>query len=307
VNKPTAIPPDLPLPEELQITRRPDGEEFVILPPAIEAHLAKFPLTSDFWYISSGHYPKAAALWRDRPQGCVEHTLIYCTAGKAKVKVGGKTVALRPGEFLLMPPHTPHAYGPDENDPWSIHWVSFGGVKAQEYHRQRPANQFVLPVAESCRGEVEQLFTQLHALLRESLSDAHLVCASKLVEHLLGVLLLRNHALYDAAPHSDDPVPVAVRFMRDNLYHTVTLEDLAKATHLSVPHFARLFRRRMGSAPLDYFIRLKMQRACQYLDTTDQPIKVIARHLGYADACYFTRVFKRVMGKTPQAYRNAVA
>lgn len=302
---PSPPPQDPPLPEELRLSKRPDGEEFVILPPLVEARLAQFPLTSDFWFIGGGYYPRAGMLRRDRPQGSREHTLIYCSGGHAWVQVNGKRHSLTAGQFVLLPPHVPHGYGPDETDPWSIHWLSFGGVKATEYVRQLPDRQFILPVADAHRQDVARLFTQLHNLLRENLSDSHLICASKMAECLLGILLLRNRALHTSDGHTVDPVAAAVRIMQDRLYQTVTLDELAQAAHFSKPHFVRLFRRRMGVSPMNYFIQLKMQRACQYLDTTDRPVKVIAQHLGYVDVCYFTRVFKKVMHETPNAHRRS--
>jgi AraC-like DNA-binding protein len=46
-----------------------------------------------------------------------------------------------------------------------------------------------------------------------------------------------------------------------------------------------------------------MQHACQLLDTTHEPVKRIATRVGYDDAHYFSRLFKRVIGVSPQQYR----
>ena len=49
---------------------------------------------------------------------------------------------------------------------------------------------------------------------------------------------------------------------------------------------------------------MKMQRACELLDSTDKAIKVIAGEVGYQDAFYFSRIFKRIIGVSPQKYRE---
>lgn len=57
-------------------------------------------------------------------------------------------------------------------------------------------------------------------------------------------------------------------------------------------------------APMDYYIQLKMQRACRYLAHSDRKIKVIARELGYDDQYYFSRLFSKAIGKSPSDYRR---
>ncbi|TKC57159.1 AraC family transcriptional regulator [Pedobacter hiemivivus] len=54
---------------------------------------------------------------------------------------------------------------------------------------------------------------------------------------------------------------------------------------------------------MDYFIHLKMQRACQFLYANETKIKTIALDLGYEDPFYFSRVFKRYIGMSPKQYK----
>jgi transcriptional regulator GlxA family with amidase domain len=82
------------------------------------------------------------------------------------------------------------------------------------------------------------------------------------------------------------------------------LEELAVDAGMSVTYYSALFRRCTGFAPIDFIIRERMQHACRLLDTTDARIGEIAAQCGYADAYYFTRCFRRVMGASPRRYRE---
>lgn len=73
---------------------------------------------------------------------------------------------------------------------------------------------------------------------------------------------------------------------------------------LSVPHYSALFRRRTGYAPMDYFLRLKIQRAGQLLDTSALRVAEVASEVGCDDAFYFSRLFKKITGQSPRDYRN---
>jgi AraC-like DNA-binding protein len=55
--------------------------------------------------------------------------------------------------------------------------------------------------------------------------------------------------------------------------------------------------------PIDYFIHLKMQRACYLIKAENTKIKIVARELGYEDQFYFSRLFKSHIGVSPNEYR----
>ena len=58
---------------------------------------------------------------------------------------------------------------------------------------------------------------------------------------------------------------------------------------------------------MEYFIHLKIQRACRHLTLTRSSIKEISLTLGYSDQYYFSRIFHKVMGLSPLAYRRIQA
>ena len=65
-----------------------------------------------------------------------------------------------------------------------------------------------------------------------------------------------------------------------------------------------MFKQPAGYAPIDYFIRLRVHRACLLLDTTDASVKELAAQPGYEDPLYSSRVFRAVNDLTPTEYRK---
>ncbi|MDQ0897898.1 AraC family transcriptional regulator [Paenibacillus sp. V4I7] len=55
---------------------------------------------------------------------------------------------------------------------------------------------------------------------------------------------------------------------------------------------------------MEYFLRLKIQKASQMLDLTALAIKEIGNAIGITDAYYFSRLFKKMMGVSPTEYRK---
>jgi AraC-like DNA-binding protein len=92
--------------------------------------------------------------------------------------------------------------------------------------------------------------------------------------------------------------------MRKELSARLTVEDMALKNNLSASHFSSLFRKATGMSPMDYFIHLKLQKACLQLHSTEIKIKNIALEIGYEDPYYFSRLFKKHMNVSPDVYRG---
>ncbi len=57
-------------------------------------------------------------------------------------------------------------------------------------------------------------------------------------------------------------------------------------------------------SPLDYVHSLRLEEAKQMLETEDLPVEAIANEVGYEDASFFGRLFRRKVGLTPAQYRR---
>lgn len=81
------------------------------------------------------------------------------------------------------------------------------------------------------------------------------------------------------------------------------LAALAREAGMSPYHFLRLFRELVGMTPHQYVLRTRLNRAALRLRRTDEPVAAIAYEAGFNDLSTFNRRFRRVMGKSPSAYR----
>lgn len=96
----------------------------------------------------------------------------------------------------------------------------------------------------------------------------------------------------------------ALEFMEDRLADDVGREEVARAAGLSPSHFSHLMRAKIGWSFTELLTRLRLDRACHLLAHTDQPLTRIAQDCGFSDQSYFTRVFRKRLGRTPGDYRE---
>lgn len=100
-----------------------------------------------------------------------------------------------------------------------------------------------------------------------------------------------------------DLINNTILYMQSELHRQLTVEEMALKQGLSTSHFSKLFRKSTGMPPLDYFIHLKLQKACLLLYSSDMKIKNVATEIGYDDPYYFSRLFKKYMMVSPDQYR----
>jgi len=107
-------------------------------------------------------------------------------------------------------------------------------------------------------------------------------------------------------PQQDPLILRAVEYIEANCCRHLSVEELAKLCHLSVPHFYSRFRKAMGCPPIAYKQRAAIQQAQRLLiDMPAMTIEEIAHRTGFESVSYFRRAFQAVSGMTPSAYRFA--
>lgn len=100
----------------------------------------------------------------------------------------------------------------------------------------------------------------------------------------------------------------AVRSMLDYIAlhyaEDISIQMLADLTCITPNYASQLFKEETGATFSSYLTNLRMYHASRLLRSTDMPIFTVANQVGYKDYFYFAKVFKRMSGHTPSAYRN---
>ena len=95
-----------------------------------------------------------------------------------------------------------------------------------------------------------------------------------------------------------------ITYMREHLQENLTLTQIAREAGLSESYLNAVFKECVKCAPMDYYINMKMDKACYLLCNTDMHIYQVAQYLGYDNQYYFSRAFKKVLGVPPKKYKE---
>lgn len=93
-------------------------------------------------------------------------------------------------------------------------------------------------------------------------------------------------------------------WLAENYDRRNPVRAMVEGSGLAERSFKRRFRQATGMSPLEYVHSLRLEEAKQLLESGDLPVEAIANEVGYEDAAFFSRLFRRKVGLTPSRYRR---
>ena len=104
--------------------------------------------------------------------------------------------------------------------------------------------------------------------------------------------------------HGDAAITAAQKWLSTHFSVANPVEEMVRRSGMAERTFKRRFTRATGRAPIDYVQRLRIEDAKRRLERTEAPVDEISWKVGYEDPAFFRRLFKRVTGLAPGAYRR---
>lgn len=234
--------------------------------------------------------------------GLRDHFLIHhVIAGKGVYTLNGRDYMLGPGDTFIIFPSDVVSYSADIQDPWEYCWVGFNGVDALLlmgrtcFRRESPVAHFESP------KEIEQAITAIWRAAGAS-EAAELRAIGSL--YLFLGLLTEQSAMPPGRDLSLEYVEKAIRFISRNYSSGIDISHIAAHVGVSRSHLYRVFVRETGLSPNEYLTRFRITQACGLMTHSALQISAVAASVGYEDALYFSRVFKKIVGCSPSAYHK---
>lgn len=280
------------------------GQRSAVLPrPVVAAWLEDDPLLA-LLPSDAGFYPQAQWHYVERPEGTTQLVLIHCLQGEGWLEMNGMKWRVQPGQAIAIPAGEAHSYGASTDNPWTIYWVHMAGARIDRVAHMLGVDVVKPLINPGFDPALPPLYEAIISRLARGYASTILLDASLSLGRLVARLALNAARPEGGGISVSARIEHTLNLMEQNLDGQIRVADLAEQANMSPSHFAAVFKRKTGFSVLDYFVRLKMQRAGYLLDSTTHSIKVIAAELGFDDPLYFSRCFRRVHNCSPSAYRS---
>ncbi|MBN2023221.1 MAG: AraC family transcriptional regulator [Pirellulales bacterium] len=242
-----------------------------------------------------------------------EYQVVYIPRGHGEFESGPTGAAkVVPGTVFLLFPGVWHRYRPLESTGWDEYWVSFAGRNVESLQSEG----FLLPeravlrtgVNEAIRSVFEALLARLKAEVR---GFPHLIAADTM-ELLAAVTTaapsdsaeMVAKGPEEVTTYEDRVVAEALRLIWSQSHEPMTVKDVARQLPLTRRSLERRFRQVVGHTIHEAIILCRLERARRLLAGTHLSIHEIAIAAGFSSADTMGRVFQRIEGMSPRAFRS---
>ena len=160
--------------------------------------------------------------------------------------------------------------------------------------------------AQKMNGDPEKflnLYRALPQITKKDLLSIETILLQYFETKILSNELLCPRSLADVG--SRDLSEVICYYIKQNYRNVLSTKQLAETFFVNPSYLSRCFRQHRGITVTEYIARIRIEHAKRLLATTNASVGIIALNVGFDDANYFIRVFKKHAGCSPTDYRNA--
>lgn len=236
-----------------------------------------------------------------------EFLIHYILSGSGNYHTPQRDYRLEAGDVFLIYPGLPVSYETNAWDPLNFSWFGFTGQQAEatieklgfergscvrRLHSRYSIHSDIL----ACMDMVENqhafnpfiLMSYLYKMIG-LISESYLMDTNS---------KLRHHNIVQ------EHIRRASTYIRLNYMKSISVADIVDFVGLERTYFSKIFRENVGMTAQTYLQQVRISQAKLFLEQTSYSIKEITAFVGFQDECYFSRVFKKLEGMSPLAYRT---
>jgi AraC-like DNA-binding protein len=224
----------------------------------------------------------------------------YVLSGQGEIQLAGERFAPKAGDTFILPAGQYQEYYPVSEETWVFLWFNVRGDLLPQL-----LEAYQLCVSHWYPGcSVERQLRKGLALAANKgnqVAQLHQSLSGIVTEIVLEIAYKRRSA---------DRISPEVRKMKhyldQHIEDHVTLEQLSEVVCMTTRHINRIFKQELGITPYNYVLERKIDSARNLLMNTNLPVSAIASKLNFADAYYFSNIFKKKTGLSPIHYRKTL-
>lgn len=237
-----------------------------------------------------------------------EYEIYFLISGNRKYFVQNTIYTLQPNQVVIFKPNTPHQVTVNLNVPYERHLVYVTPQLFSEIINNNPSLKSIFDfqlfnLSDSDFAKALDIISEINKELERN--DEYSQC---MIKNLLGALLMficrHNDTSNLVLNKSDLRIQSVINFILEHYSEHITLSDCAKIACMHYNTFSAVFQKETAIGFKDFLIRIRIDKGCELLETTDYSITKIAELTGFCTATHFTSTFKNLLNISPKEYRS---
>lgn len=140
--------------------------------------------------------------------------------------------------------------------------------------------------------------------LNEEMTPAAFIETHGVLLSLFSRFILNENVVSQTDSTTAQKIMDSIQHIGENISEELTVESIATKFHMNVDYYSRVFKEQLGIRPVNFIQSKRIERAQMLLSTTTNSIQEIADKIGLSNLSYFSRLFKRLTGKSPGEFRK---
>lgn len=232
---------------------------------------------------------------------CTE--LFYVISGKGSFKVEELSFPVRKDDMVIINPNVQHTETAVAQNP--MEYIVLGMEGGEFLLQGNEDKRYCVFKCGAACGDILEMMQEMRKEL-EKKEPYHGIVARNLLENL-SVKLLRYQAvaLQREPPQKTSSRECAQvkRYIDNHFKENITLDTLSEIAHVNKYYLVHTFTREIGTSPINYLIKKRIDESCHMLLTTEHSISEISQILGFSSPSYFSQSFSRLNKMSPREYR----
>jgi AraC-like DNA-binding protein len=258
--------------------------------------------------------------WAMEPNRHKFYEMVYIEKGNAVFDIENKPVSIGPNDILIIKPNQAHKVTVQSQFGCEfivVHYKFVNQVNPQ--YSEESLGDFLDFVSGKESGsfitlkvsQKNDIIMLLKRIMKENEGED---IGSEFLKYLLVmelfVLISRalkmewENSMKYKAPKLKELIAISVNYIRNNYERDISLKDISKFVFLSQSYFIRAFKDEVGISPINYLLKVRIERAKELLGDNEQKIVDIALAVGFSNQQRFNEIFKKYVKMTPMQYRK---
>lgn len=256
-----------------------------------------------FFYIQEAGYLESIRPHICKRSGLDSYLFIIILSGSGTITYNQTSYHMEPSDCMLIDCHNQYSHISDANNPWSLLWLHFNGPNAAQYYdyiTSKSDNHFHSSNPAMFVESINRIIA-----LHEKRSENTDIITSQIITSILTTCVTNVTDEKGYRNSVDKKLEEVFEYINNNYTKNITLEDLSSRFYISKYYLSREFKKEYGLTIIQYILSRRITHAKSLLRFSNLPIEEIGSSAGIDDASYFNKVFKKLEGITPSAYRKS--
>lgn len=235
--------------------------------------------------------------------------LVYVLSGGCTYNIGDCTYQVKKGDILALNPGVNHGKMMKSGEEILELHVGFDNIFVEGLPKNHIIEPGSCPVIDlqSCEQDFLKCCSDICYEQENTDPGSELMlklCVMKLVVLFMKITRSEPQQVEKSMVNFDSSeksaiVSTLMAFLNENYMHPISLDTISKSIYLSPAYISKVFKEEMGESPINYLIKIRLAKARELLLEGNHSIKAVARIVGYDDAYYFSKLYKKYHNVSP--------